>query len=153
MNNDLKPAVKKALILGAVGAVFLPLMYEAYANISHSFSFMLLICWAAASGAVLSGQKVKNALVAIVSLLAITYGGALVVYMILHPATKSFLSSVAKYYELDIYDNVFYWAVALGITLLVFVVYFILYLVRRVAARQKSHGEKLRNDIDNAFND
>lgn len=151
--NDLQGAVKRALILGFSGAVLLPVLHECYANISGAFAVFCIFAGALTSGILYAKFTAKNALVSITAQLALTGALGLALYFLIHPATVYFLNRVSKYFSLSYYESFMYYATVLAAFMSVYVFYGAAHLVYYLVHRSKSHGEKLKNSIDNAFDD
>ena len=151
--NDIKRAMKLSLIYGIISAVTVPLMYECYANISHSAALFIIAGWASFVGYKLSSLTVRSAMLAASAIMAYTIGFGLIAFVVIHPAAISLLESNSKYFYLTLSESLMFVAGAFLSMLLIYVVCGMIKAVRYAFSHIRQNGERVEAYIDNAFED
>lgn len=148
---ELKKPMKYSIILGVAGSALIPVLYEVYANISKGFAVFLLFVWAGVCFYKLAGFPTKECMLAITCLIA--YSGILgiVMYVIIHPAVQSFLEKNSKYYYLTLKEELLFFALAIGVMLLLYIMYFGKVFILKSIARLRENSSAAGKYIDNAF--
>ncbi len=153
MNKDINKALKIAVICGIAGAVFVPVCYEVYANISRNIACFLLLAAACAVGVRLCVNKLSSALLAFVTMFVMEAGLGIVGFMIIHPAIKSYLSDHSKYFYLGLADSARYFVNAALIQLVIPAILIAKAAFLTAFKKLKENSEAAGKYIDNAFDD
>ena len=151
--NDVQNTLKYSLVFGLTGAVFIPLFYEVYANISKTAGLVLIAVWAAAAGIKLSAERLKHGILGATACLAYTGVLGIVCYTVIHPAAVSFLNAHAKYIQLSLEEQAWFLLYA---ALIGFSMYLICAARRgmmKAASLIKGNGDKAAAYIPDAFDD
>ena len=143
--------MKNSIILGLIGSALIPLLYEAYANIGKTFAVVVLFGWAVFCFVKLCRFPAKEAMLAITCLIAYTGILGIVMYCIIHPAVQSFLEKNSKYYYLPFKEEMWFFGLALGIMLMLYVLLAVKLMVQRSIAKFRENSEKAGQYIDSAF--
>lgn len=151
--KDMKTAMKYSMILGLVGAVLIPLLYECYANISRMIALILIAAWTVFVGLKFSKLDFKPATLGISATLAYTGVLGLIGYVIIHPAIQHFLTKNSKYFQLTLKDQTMFVLYTAIILICMYIVCYIKYSIVMVLKQIHGNVEKTSAYIDNAFND
>ena len=151
--QDLDKSMKLSLILGFIGAVLMPLIYECYANVSRGLALFFCACWLIFCGIRFAPLPFKAAFLGISC--AIAYMGALgmVCFLIIHPRIMDMLLERSVYFQLTLRDQ----ALFILYVFLLSVGMYLIWLIRAglIKARDKlRHNRELTGKyIENAFED
>ena len=148
---DLKKPMKYSIILGVLGSVLVPLLYEVYANIGKGFAVLLLFVWAGVCFVKLMRFPIKEGVLSITCTIAYTGILGIVMYVVIHPAVQSFLEKNSKYYYLTLKEEAAFFGFAIGVMLLLYLMLFMKVIIQRSVARLKEISEKSGEYIENAF--
>lgn len=148
---DLKLPMKNSIILGLIGSALIPTLYEVYANIGRRFALILLAAWVIFCFVRLVRFPAKEALLSVTCLIAYTGILGIVMYCIIHPAVQSFLEKNSKYYYLPFKEEMWFFGLALGIMLMLYVLLAVKLMVQRSIAKFRENSEKAGQYIDSAF--
>ncbi|MBO6140634.1 MAG: hypothetical protein J6O40_02475 [Ruminococcus sp.] len=148
---ELKKPMKYSIILGLIGSALIPVLYEVYANIGKTFAIILLFVWTGVCIYKLMRFPTKEAMLAITCLIAYTGIFGIVMYVIIHPAVQSFLEKSSKYYYLTLKEEMYFFGFAIGVMLLLYLMFFFRLFMIKGIARLKEISEKSGEYIENAF--
>lgn len=143
--------MKYSIILGVIGSVLVPLLYEVYANIGRGFAILLLFVWAAVCFVRLMHFEFKESLLAITCTIAYTAILGIVMYVVIHPAVQGFLEKNSKYYYLTLKEEAAFFAFAIGVMLLLYLLCIMKLIIQMSIARLEEISEKSGEYIENAF--
>lgn len=149
----MRESVKYSVILGMIGAVLMPVMYEIYANISKEFAILLMGIWWIYCGAKFSKIKFKQSVVGMVCTMA--YSGILgfIGYIIIHPAVRDHLNRTSKYFQLALDEQALFVLYGFLISLLMFVTFGVIAFTKMSIGKFKLNRQKTKEYIENAFDD
>ena len=148
---ELKLPMKYSIILGVIGSALIPVLYEVYANISRGFAVLLLFVWALICFIKLMRFPTREGMLSITCTIAYTGILGIVMYVCIHPAVQSFLEKNSKYYYLTLKEELLFFAFAIGVMVMLYILYFARVFLIKSIARLKENSEKAGEYIDNAF--
>lgn len=151
--GDIQKSMKLSLVYGLSGAVLVPLLYEAYANVSAAVGLWLLAAWAVFVGVKFSALRFREAFVGITCCLAYTGVLGLVCYIIIHPAVSKSLSARSVYFQLSLKEQAYFLLYAALILLCIYVVWAARFGLDKALEKFRRNRDETGKYIDNAFDD
>lgn len=151
--NDIKKAMKYSLILGLIGAVLLPVLYEIYANISDSFALVLLFAYVLVSAVIFSKLDGKSAFLGITVNIVYSVPLAMVAYVVIHPFTEKLLTKNSVYFQLSLKDQARFFGYAGAFLVLIYVICFAKKGIAKAFRTFKANRDKAGAYINDAFSE
>ena len=151
--KDIQTSMRLSLIFGLVGAVFLPVIYELYANVSRPFAIFLILVYSITAGFVMSSLKTGSALLGITVCIIYNAFFGMLAYIIIHPAVQHFLNSHSQYFQLSLSEYAGFLLYTALILLCMYLVCFVRKCVGMAYSKFKANSDKTGSYIENAFSD
>ncbi len=150
--NDLDRAMKYFIGFSLGSAIILPLVCEMYSNVS-SYCVWFVAIWAIVVGVKFSNISLKSAMLGITAYVFSSAVLSIFGYLGLHPIIKDWLEENSTYFSLSLEGAARYWAAALAMLLLAYVVYLIRLGILKAMGKLKENSSAAASAIDTAFDD
>lgn len=150
---NLQKSMELSLKFGLTGAVAVPFVYEAYANISRTFALTVFALWVIFAGVKFSFLKFKEAFLGITCTMAYSGVFGMICYCFVHPRVKEMLTKRSVYFMLEAKEQLKFVLYIFLILLCMYLIWAMRFAVRKTAEKLRDNAEKAGEYIDNAFDD